>query len=279
MESYLGKCSCIYCHDVRSARGIHTHVDRTHLGSTKYSSGYNGKYDDLSERAKIKLAENIRKYEENPQHCLRCKTSLSYNNRKNKFCNRSCSASYENDRRKNTGWSLSLDVRTKISEKLSGIVYSPPIEITIICKTCNSPFSFIKHYTKKEKHFCSRKCRMSNRNLKARENRDAFLNYRADCAFKFALNDYPSEFDFSLVEQHGWYKAKNRGNNLYGVSRDHMVSVKYGFDNNIDPVIISHPANCRLVLHSENASKNSKNHITYEELLIRIRNWDSKYKK
>ena len=50
-----------------------------------------------------------------------------------------------------------------------------------------------------------------------------------------------------------------------------------GFKNKVDPKIISHPANCRLMVHSENISKNKKSDITIEELLIKIDNWDKKY--
>ena len=55
-----GKCSCIYCKEIRLARGIHTHVDRSHFGSTKYSSGNNGKYKLITENI-------IRKYYQNPK--------------------------------------------------------------------------------------------------------------------------------------------------------------------------------------------------------------------
>ena len=93
-----------------------------------------------------------------------------------------------------------------------------------------------------------------------------------------SLKDYPEEFDFSLIESYGWYSPINSDKpNLSGVSRDHMVSVKYGWENNIDPKIISHPANCRLLLQSENVSKSSNCSITYEELLQRIEAWNRKY--
>ena len=103
--------------------------------------------------------------------------------------------------------------------------------------------------------------------------------YRVDAAFTFSLKDFPDEFDFSLIETYGWYKAKNRGNNLGGVSRDHMYSVKDGFLNNVDPKIIAHPANCRLIRQGDNASKKDKSCITLEQLLERIKIWDQKYKK
>lgn len=111
-----------------------------------------------------------------------------------------------------------------------------------------------------------------------RKHRSALINYRADCAFKFNLKDYPNEFNFSLIEECGWYRPKNRGDNLTGVSRDHMISVRYGFDNNIPTEHLSHPANCKLLQHGKNVSKGTKNSITYDELLIRIKEWDEKYK-
>ena len=97
--------------------------------------------------------------------------------------------------------------------------------------------------------------------------------YRYECQFKFSLNEYPGKFDFSLVEKYGWYKASNRGNNPTGVSRDHMISVDYGWKNNILSEIISHPANCQLLPHNENLEKKEKCSITIEELYDRMKNW------
>ena len=142
------------------------------------------------------------------------------------------------------------------------------------CEMCEKDFSTIRPKGK----FCSVLCGINHKNKKARQFRSAFSNYRADCSFNFSIKDYPSEFDFKLIEKYGWYSAKNRGNNLGGVSRDHMVSVKYGFVNNIPAEYIKHPANCKLLIHNENVSKGSKISITYEELLERIKLWDAKYK-
>lgn len=58
-----------------------------------------------------------------------------------------------------------------------------------------------------------------------------------------------------------------------------MISVRYGFDNNIDPKIIAHPANCQLLLHGENVSKYTNCSISFEELLEKIKIWDEKYNK
>ena len=95
--------------------------------------------------------------------------------------------------------------------------------------------------------------------------------------FKFALCDYPQEFDISLIKQFGWYSASNRGNNLNGVSRDHMFSCNEGLKQLIDPYLISHPANCKLMLHSLNASKRNKCSITFKQLKERVNVWNKKY--
>jgi len=41
--------------------------------------------------------------------------------------------------------------------------------------------------------------------------------------------------------------------------------------------MISHPANCRLVIHNENISKGSKCLYTVEELIAKIEEWNKKY--
>lgn len=103
-------------------------------------------------------------------------------------------------------------------------------------------------------------------------------NYKKACKFDFDLKSFKDEFDFSLIEKFGWYKARNRGNNLNGVSRDHMYSIDEGYKNNIDPKIISHPSNCKLLRHSDNLNKNSDCSVTLDELKTRIDEWNEKYK-
>jgi len=102
---------------------------------------------------------------------------------------------------------------------------------------------------------------------------DDYKNYRRDCQFKFSLNDFPDKFDFGLIGVHGWYKAKNRGDNPNGISRDHAISIKFGWNNDISPEIIAHPANCILMPHTDNMKKNMKCSLSLEELKIKIENW------
>ena len=141
------------------------------------------------------------------------------------------------------------------------------------CKFCGKKFK-----TKKRKQqFCSRKCSMKNRNKIFLMNADKFKLYKHQCQFTFSLNYYPNEFEFNLINENGWYKPKNHGNNLNGVSRDHMFSIKKGFENKIDPYLLSHPANCKLLVQSKNASKHSKCSIDINELKNKIKHFEEKY--
>lgn len=148
--------------------------------------------------------------------------------------------------------------------------------ITKTCLYCNNVFN-----TKKEKQqFCSKDCSIKYRKEQKYKNADKKLiirYYKKCCEFTFALNDYPNEFDFNLIKEYGWYKAKNRGNNLNGISRDHIYSRNKGFENLIDPYLISHPANCQLLRHNDNVSKHIKCDISLEELINKVDNWNKKY--
>lgn len=186
------------------------------------------------------------------------------------YCSRSCA----NSRGPRTD-----DFKEKVSRKLSGRKLSnehiknisgdnnhrrrgknlPPLEKE--CLNCGK--------LHKKKQYCSQKCWMEfNRSIKSE-----WEQYAIKCKFKFNVYDYPDKFDLSLINEHGWYSASNRGNNLNGVSRDHRYSVKQGFINGIDPDIISHPANCSLILHTENQSKREKCSITLEQLYEEVDLW------
>ena len=128
---------------------------------------------------------------------------------------------------------------------------------------------FYQSIVKKNNTFCSKECYKYNR----RKNSDIYKSYKNYCKFRFNLADYPDEFDFSLIRENGWYSPTNKKNNLGGVSRDHMLSVKEGFELGIDPKLLAHPANCKLMIHTENISKSNNSSITLEELLERIENF------
>jgi hypothetical protein len=101
-----------------------------------------------------------------------------------------------------------------------------------------------------------------------------YKEYSQECKFKFDIEKFPNEFDLDLIEKLGWYTA----NNPSGISRDHMLSISYGWKNNIVPSIIKHPANCKLMVYEENHKKGNGSSIDITELTERINNWNDKYK-
>lgn len=251
----MEKVCCVICKKEYSKKGIFTHYDRSHLGKTHYSSGYNGKYDVLTERAKENRLTLEESYLKKPNKCKKCKIDLDFPSRNNLYCSHSCSASFTNK-----GKIKTLETKIKISNSLKKI----PSYKECICNFCNKVFM-----NKRSKKYCSNDCKRQEYLESLTEKK----RYRKECQFQFLLQDYPDKFDFSLIEKYGWYKATNRGNNPTGISRDHMVSIYYGWKNKIDPKIISHPANCALIPQNENHVKRTKCSITIDELYSRIKKW------
>lgn len=231
----------------------------------------NRKELDHSTKEKIKKSFSKKK-KEFEVFCSKCGKTFSVTEQIDKFPKKEkyyCSRSCANSRVKTE------EVKLKTQTSLNKYYHSDRFKYkryNHICKNCGTSFE----NSKKDSKYCSDSCRLEH--IKKSKTRSDFEQYRSKCAFNFSLNDYPDEFDFDMLKAYGMYKAKNHGNNLSGVSRDHMVSVKYGYENNIDPKIISHPANCKLMLHSENVKKYDSCSITIDELLTRIEFWDKKYK-
>lgn len=197
------------------------------------------------------------------------------------FCCRSCANSHE---------------RTEESKKLTSqklIEYCRSVGKKIykhekkVCANDNCNNEFIARNSKHK--FCCNKCAAEQRvrNMKLEKFHSIQCNgdikeflfnlYKRQCKFSFSLNSFPKEFDFDLIKQNGWYKAKNHGDNLNGVSRDHMFSINQGFKEKINPYYISHPANCQLLIHPNNSAKHSKCSITKDELINRVEEWNRKY--
>lgn len=267
------KCSCIICQKETNNKGINTHYERAHLKQKIFSSGNNGKYDVVAQKAKARKLDRIQSYRLSPKSCKQCDTIIPYEQRNNFYCSHSCRA-----KSVNTGRVLSQAWKTSIQHGrqkfLETYHYKDPPTKTLICKTCNKT----KEVPKSSKRiFCSRTCTYQHRTKQANLGKTPIQVYRKACQFKFNLADFSNEFDFSLVEQYGWYKAKNRGNNLTGVSRDHCISIRYGYEHNIPAEHIAHPANCKLMQHTENMKKNTDIEFSYEELLAKIADWNYKY--
>ena len=196
-------------------------------------------------------------------------TEDEFNKKKyTKFCSRSCANARHH----------SLETKQKISKSIKQ--YYP--EQKRYCIVCG------EEITNRSIKYCSSGCKKKYRLLQKINTEILNLNneqkileirkiYRKYCQFSFNLSSYKDEFDFELIKQFGWYTAKNHGNNLNGVSRDHKYSCNEGFINLVDPYIISHPANCELIQQSKNASKYFKCSITIEQLIENIKKWNEKY--
>ena len=80
----------------------------------------------------------------------------------------------------------------------------------------------------------------------------------------------------------GWYtcpgqKRKHYAKNVNGISRDHSYSISEGLKNNINPLLLSHPANCKLMIHLDNKRKHSNCEIIIDKLKEKILKWEDKY--
>lgn len=181
----------------------------------------------------------------------------------NYFCSRSCSISYlnKNKERKPIGKKGIENIILGNKMRSGSLEYDKNPNKCFKCK------KVIEFKRRKNKH-CSNKCR--------RDNIKSISQYRTRCLFKFSLNSYPIKFNFNLIDKYGWYSPTNKNNNLNGVSRDHMFSVRNGFELGIDPKIIAHPANCKLMKHTDNFKKKSKSSIPLSMLLYKIEEWDNK---
>ena len=206
-----------------------------------------------------------------------CNNDIPYDNRVSEYCSKECSKLTINSNRKGSKYNLtekglkSLRITSCINFR-NGEGLEDILDTSNYTNNC-CDYCSTKFYNKRKKKFCSDECRKNKRRIYM----DSFKIYKLDTNFKFNLKDFSDEFDFSLVEKHGWYSPTNKNNNLCGVSRDHMLSVREGFELGIDPKLLSHPANCKLMIHNENVSKHKKSSISYEELLERIKFFNTKY--
>lgn len=216
-----------------------------------------------------------------PSICKECGASYEYVNSQ-KFCSRTCVAKHNNrNRDKEVYKKQSETLKRNLANgtvklfKVGGYIRPPKQLFKLNCFFCKKEFDATS--SKKKQKYCSVTCRRAI--FGPLDYKQSLMTYRKACAFKFNLADYSEEFDFELIKKHGWYSPKNKKNNLGGVSRDHIISVKFGHENNIDPGIISHPANCQLLVHNENVSKYSDCYMTVNELKQKILKWNKKYSK
>lgn len=204
--------------------------------------------------------QKIVEYESNPKLCKHCNQPLTWNQRTNKFCSSSCSATTSN---------LNRDPKFIEKQKISilntiidkGVKKLSHCKVKFsLCATCNSAFRVKSN----QKLYCSSNCRFSS-NVKT---------YRRACKFKISKTLHPELFKTQLLEQYGWYRAANhpKGYNPKGATWDHLFRVEDGYKLSVDPAVMSHPANAEMISWEENFARKTSI-ITYDELLSRINKW------
>lgn len=238
-------------------------------------------YAIVSETFNKKRVNKILEYNGSPKYCIYCGNVLPYKKGiRNKFCNSSCSSTYNNlhpikEKKFYNESSLNKlrivaahNFANKSEKSIVLSVMSQEYNINPNhCAICGLPLAF-KYRNRK---FCNINCRRINDSVRLKN----YNIYKSLTNFKFDLRNY--DFDFNLIKEFGWYKATNHGNNLKGISRDHIISVNFGYKEMINPLLLSHPANCKLMKHTENSSKHTKCDITLVDLINRISNFDEQY--
>jgi len=222
---------------------------------------------------------SFERYLISPNQCKCCNAILSYDKRKQKFCGRSCSASYNNSNRdetiKNkTIATLKNTIATKSQIKNQFGVFNRRTSFTPDGPYTKIYLCICKYSGQK---FYSATVKTVHPNLTISKER-----YNYACKFTFGISNYTEWFSTAseLIRKHGWYStpgSRKGTTNLNGISRDHLYSVHDGWINSVPPHILRHPANCNLVTHKENQSKNRKSKITLYELYERIERFNRIY--
>ena len=239
----------------------------------------NPKYEEIKQSTRLKL---LLYRQENPQetkqinytcNCVICGNKYQIKTTQHRFENNNYKQTCSDKCAKQlTAQNTNKEIKNekiKFTFFIKDSIHTTKIPFIKICEYCGKQFTSFK----KQQKCCSRKCASYNKYKIS----DARKLYKRLCNFNFALNSYPDEFNFNLIEKYGWYKAKNHGDNPNGISRDHCYSIDEGFKNLVDPYIISHPANCVLIQQRKNASKYTKSNISIEDLIEKIKQWNEKY--
>lgn len=100
---------------------------------------------------KQRKEDSVKLYNLSPRTCKRCDIPLPYNKRHNKFCNRSCGASFNNVTRQ-----MTQDTRNKISKTVSSKYFPRTRVYLCTCEICNIVYYYPKPGS--SKRACSVEC-------------------------------------------------------------------------------------------------------------------------
>lgn len=273
-------CCCLICHQEVTVRGFKSHY------FLKHSKNGERHVEEFVKKNYTNYTSLLNEYNRAPSVCENCGSLLDYSHRKNKFCSKSCAALYNNNRKTITTKGKTKSHHCSIcGDEFTGSIHLP--KNSSICLKCRnkqrasirispsypSCVLYINTCQKTGLVFCSSAWKKYHPEVI----NDKEDYYRA-CKFKFSISDFPHWFNTDIIKKHGMYSPGNRTErNINGTSRDHLVSISYGWKNNIDTKLLSHPANCDLKLHKDNQSKRHRCEITVEELKERIQDFEKIY--
>lgn len=180
MSNYTSfPCSCIVCKQPKTSKGIHSHYLIAHTEEGRARNRKNRLAGGLlgTEIAKQNAQQIQNQYLENPNKCKQCDTDLTYEQRHNKFCSSSCSASFYNKDRK--GVAIDELVKQKISNSVRKFNTENPYpqysKISFCC-VCNSVIQ------NKIVKTCSPECKSTllSNSMTERIKQNRRSNYRRD---------------------------------------------------------------------------------------------------
>jgi len=99
--------------------------------------------------------------------------------------------------------------------------------------------------------------------------RTSITKYRYLARFRLNAVELNRVIGYDKLVKYGWYSSTNPT----GVVKDHRLSIKFGFENKIDPKILSHPCNCEFLTFKENGLKSDNCSIGLILLQESIENW------
>ena len=111
-------CSCVICKNKIESNVILNHFRIVHtIEGAEENRKTLLKAKSVSAKNKIK---RIEKYNDNPNRCINCNNAIQYNKRQNKFCSKSCAATFNN-----TGRKVSDAQKEKTSRTLKNTIHKP----------------------------------------------------------------------------------------------------------------------------------------------------------
>lgn len=149
---------------------------------------------DLESINKLSKAKHIELYEQNPSYCLNCGKKLPYKQRKGKFCNNSCSASF-NNKKHSEETKTKIAVSSSKSNKLKSTYKGD--KVIKKCIYCGKEFTLLRNDKGKfsVRKTCSTEC---HRLLAIKKGKESYNKIKSEGRFvgwkSRKISSYPEKF-------------------------------------------------------------------------------------